>query len=193
MSYVTPKEAAKKFKVTQETVRRWAISGKIKYTTTEGGHRRYLIKDEKKDQQKQRIIYARVSSKKQEGNLDNQIKFLKTRYPEHALIQDIGSGINYKRKGFKTILEGVFKGNIDEVVVSFPDRFSRFGFDMFQWIFEQHGAKLITYDSTKKSLEQDFAEDLMSIITVFSARYHGKRSYNKVLQKAEVLSESDSD
>lgn len=181
MNYVTPKEAAEKLKVSRDTIRRWAIDGKIKHITTEGGHRRYLIEDKRKEE-RENIIYGRVSSKKQEGELLNQTKLLQDKYPKHTLIEDIGSGINFKRKGFRGILEKVFSKSIGEVVVAYPDRFSRFGFELFQWIFEQHGSSLKSInDEQERSEEQELAEDIMSIITVFSARYHGRRNYNKLL------------
>lgn len=184
MSYVTPKEASEKYKVSRETVRRWALKGKIKYKVTEGGHRRYLLEEKEPEIKREKIVYGRVSSKKQEPNLSNQLEVLKKRYPESSIISDIGSGINFKRPGFRKILDGVFNKTIGEVVVTYPDRFSRFGFELFQWIFESHGAKLISIKTgDEKSLEQELAEDLLSIITVFSSKYYGKRDYRKLLQE----------
>lgn len=189
--YVNSKEARKKLNVSAQTLRRWANAGKIKYNTTEGGHRRYLIEEKKEEIKREKIIYGRVSSKKQEGELNNQIEFLKSKYPDYKLISDIGSGINFKRYGFKTILEGVVKGNIGEVVVSYSDRFSRFGFELFQWLFELHGATLksINTEEDDRTPEQELSEDLMSIVTVFSSRYYGRRNYNKLLSENSDISE----
>ena len=183
--YVTPKEAQKTFNVSRDTLRRWAIEGKIKYITTQGGHRRYLIQQENKPKnKKQKIIYARVSSKKQEQDLKRQIQFLKSKYPKHRVIKDIGSGINFKRRGFKTLLELVFKDNVEEVVVYSKDRLAKFGQELIEDIFQYHNTKLIIASDIKqndqeKTKEQELAEDIISIVTVFSARYHGKRKYKK--------------
>ena len=187
--YANPKEASKYYNVSEQALRSWAIQGKIKYFTTKGGHRRYSISDQEcKQEPTEKIVYARVSSKKQQGDLDRQIKFLQTKYPKHKIISDIGSGINFKRKGFKRILEGIFKGIIKEVVVSKRDRFTRFGFELFEWIFKEHNALLLS-DSTspEKSSEEELSEDLMAIITVFSSRYYGRRR-NNILQKNKDLS-----
>lgn len=174
--YVPSRKAQAFYKVSEQTLRDWANDNKINYITTTGGHRRYRIT--KLNDNRRKIIYARVSSKKQENELKNQVAYLKKRYPSYEVIQDIGSGINYKRKGFKTILEQLFKGNIKEVVVSTGDRFSRFGKELFEWIFEQFGAKLTILNRSKfKSSQEELSADLMEIITVFSARYYGRRSY----------------
>jgi excisionase family DNA binding protein len=183
--YVKPKEASKYFKVSDNTLRMWATSGKIKYITTEGGHRRYLINDnlnQTKQPECKKIIYARVSSRKQQDDLERQSNYLKSKYPEHILITDIGSGINFERTGFKRILEGVFNGGIQEVVVAHKDRFSRFGYSLFEWIFKQHNSKLLCDSESEIDETKELSEDLMAIITVFTSRYYGQRKYkNKSL------------
>ena len=175
--FVPSRKAQEFYKVKEQTLRDWANAGKINYFKTAQGHRRYCII--KPQEHKKKIVYARVSSKKQENDLERQVKYLQKRYPDHEVIKDIGSGINYKRQGFRRILEQLFQNNIEEVVVTTGDRFSRFGKDLFEWIFEQHGAKLTIVNSRKfKSSQEELAEDLMEIITVFSARYYGRRKYN---------------
>lgn len=185
--YGTPKHASSHYGVTKQTLRTWANDGRLKYIKTNGGHRRYLLSPIfiKNTHTAESVIYARVSSQKQKGDLDRQIKFLRSKYPDHRVVSDIGSGINHKRKGFKSILEGVFQGEIKEVVVTQKDRFSRFGFDLFEWIFKQHDAELIS-DSTSSSDTAELSEDIMAIITVFTARYYGKRRY-RILQENSNL------
>jgi len=188
---VTPKEASKYFNVAENTLRSWSNQGKIKCIKTKGGHRRYYIPKNNKEEKQQfkpiSIIYARVSSSKQRSDLQRQSQFLKQKYPQHQLITDIGSGINFKRKGFKTILEGVFKGSIQEVVVAQRDRFTRFGYDLFEWIFKQHGSQLICHSEDNEGKqeeketqpEKELTDDLMAIITVFSSKYYGRRKYKR--------------
>lgn len=180
MSYESAKKAKEFYKVDEDTLRRWAKAGKINFFTTDGGHRRYLCKHEaKENEERKKIIYARVSSSKQENDLENQVNFLRERYPNHEIVKDIGSGINYQRKGFKTILESLFRGNIEEVVVASGDRFSRLGFEFFEWMFAKHNSKLISVTKEfERSSDEELAENLMEIITVFSAKYYGKRKYN---------------
>jgi putative resolvase len=188
--YVFPKEAAKHFQVTTDTLRRWSDSGKLPCITTTGGHRRYALSfntpgsPTKPVETTLKIVYSRVSSKKQANDLERQSKLLKHKYPNHKVISDIGSGINFSRPGFKRILEGVFKGTIDEVVVAHKDRFTRFGFELFEWIFQRHNAKLLCDQEREGGTETELAEDLLAIVTVFSARYYGKRKYTR---KTELL------
>lgn len=175
--YVTPKEAQKYYKVSRDTLRRWADKEKISFKITEGGHRRYAIEEKKETRKK--IIYARVSSKKQERDLQRQIRVLKNKYPSYRIIKDIGSGINYKRKGFKTLLELILSNDVEEIVVYSKDRLSRFSMPLIEDICQHYNTKItiVSNESNNKSEQEEFAEDIISIITVFTARVYGRRKY----------------
>lgn len=180
MNYANPTEASKIYGVCTATLREWANEGKIDFIKTEGGHRRYCLPIEKIEDSKKSYIYARVSSKKQENDLGRQIEFIKSRYPNYEIIKDIGSGLNFKRKGFRKILEQLFQGNINEVIISSSDRFSRLGAkEFFEWLFIYFGGKLTTLnDNEYKSKDEELSEELLEIITVFTARHYGTRSYS---------------
>ena len=181
-NYISSKQAQKHFKVSEQTLRDWANKGTIEYTRTEGGHRRYKLKEINKN--KLKIVYARVSSKKHENDLQRQIGRLREEYPDYKIISDIGSGINFKRKGFKKILESLFEGCIEEVVVASSDRFSRIGFELFEWMFKHFRTKLTVLNKrVHKSDSEELADDLMEIIAVFTARYYGRRKYNNKKNK----------
>lgn len=194
MPFVKAVHAVKFYKVNDSTLRRWARNGLIKTESTKGGHWLYWTGDEPDTETESieklsdHIIYARVSSKKQKGDLQHQIGYLKSKYPNYKLIADIGSGINYERKGFKSILERVIRGDIKKVVVANQDRFTRFGFSFFQWLFEQFGVVLETVERPVREGE-DLIGDFMEIITVFTARYYGRRKYYN--KKGEVISDSE--
>ena len=176
MPYVSSSEACKFFGVTAQTLRRWDRKNKIQVKITEGGHRRYLIT--KKSPTRKKIIYARVSSKKQSADLKRQVKYLQSKYPDYQLITDIGSGINFKRKGLKTVLDYLFKEDLQELVVATSDRLTRFGIELFEDLFFRFNAQLTVIDNeSDKTQQQELAEDLLSIVTVFTARYHGSRNY----------------
>jgi excisionase family DNA binding protein len=179
MSYVSSAEASRYYKVHSETLRDWANKGSIEYFKTAGGHRRYKIPDVGGEGNRAKYIYARVSSRKQDGDLQRQIKYLKKKYPDYDVIQDIGSGLNFKRQGFRKILEQLFEGDISEVVISSCDRFSRFGTrEFFVWLFEHFGAKLTILENRNyANPNEELSEDILEIITVFAARYHGRRKY----------------
>jgi predicted site-specific integrase-resolvase len=172
--YVKLEKAIKYYGVSIDTLRNWDKRAKIKTIRTKGNHRRFFIPDK----QGIKYIYARVSSKKQEKNLQNQITFLQTKFPDHTVVQDIASGINFKRKGINSILEQVYDGNVQEVVVASKDRLTRFAFELYENIFKRFGTKLTVVNSEQyTSPQEELAEDLLSIVTVFTARFHGSRKY----------------
>ncbi len=174
------KDAAKHYNISVSNLRKWAREGRIETFTTEGGRYNYVIRNVKEqcpEEISQNIIYARVSSKKQQNDLQRQVSMLQGAFPNFTIITDVGSGINFKRKGFRKIMELLFQRKITKVIVAHKDRFSRFGFEFFQWIFEQFGATLSFVKSKEQDSNQELADDLMEIITVFTARYYGKRKY----------------
>ena len=114
--YYRPEDVCRILKITSRTLARWNKEGKLNFIRTEGKHRRYLKKDIdsrriKPDKIRKRICYCRVSTSGQKEDLDRQIQFFKLNYPDYTIISDNGSGINFKRKGFKTILESAIKGD----------------------------------------------------------------------------------
>ena len=191
--FVTPKQASEYYGVSKETLRLWSQNHKIKFIKTKKGHRRYQIDVQDCQPTRVSIIYARVSSSKQQNDLDRQVSFLQQKYPNHELITDIGSGINFKRKGLKTLLDKIFSGSVEQIVVAHKDRLTRFGFELFQYICKKFKTELIVIKDDNKSPVEDLSEDLFSIITVFTARYNGMRKYqtNSVLQEDQNISQSE--
>ncbi len=191
--YVSSKEAIKYYKVSADTLRRWADAGRIRCIKTDGNHRRYEINAPDPKPNRENIIYARVSSAKQADDLERQIAFIKERYPDYTVIHDIGSGINLKRKGLLSILDRIIRGEIQELVVSSKDRLARFGFDFIEWLCATFHTQLTVISNPTKNPEQDLTDDLMSIISVYAARYNGRRKYRIDDQNAKNSDISDTD
>jgi predicted site-specific integrase-resolvase len=180
--YVCGAEIKKILGVADATLREWADTGKIKSFRTPGGQRRYEISEMFKaptaiTKPKNGIVYARVSSGKQRDDLDRQIAFLRIKYPDHIVITDIASGINWKRKGLKTILELANKGDIYEVVVAARDRLCRFAFELIEHILSINSVRITVLDAAEMSPEQELSDDLLSIVQIFCCRRNGKRRY----------------
>jgi putative resolvase len=183
-TYLNPKDAAKLFNVTTRTLFTWEASGKIKCIRTNGGHRRYVLSSfpctkeitSSEKQTRRKICYCRVSTRSQLSDLERQITFFKQEYPGYEIIKDIGSGLNFKRKGLQTVLDSAEKGNLEEVVVTHKDRLCRFGFELIERIVTKHNGKILVLDQEKTSPEEELVKDLISIITVFSSRLYGLRS-----------------
>lgn len=192
---VKAKEAAEFYNISESHLRRQARDGKIQVVKTEGGKYQYILPalfpEEPTPDWCENILYCRVSSRKQQGDLERQCKSLQDAFPDYKIVKDVASGINFKRKGFQTILEQLFKGNVRRVVVAHQDRFSRIGFEFFQWLFGRFNAVLESVDVSEKSDVSDMLGDIMEIFTVFSARYYGKRKYSH--QEDKDISDQDAE
>jgi len=99
-------------------------------------------------------------------------------------ISDIGSGLNYKRKGLCKLIDLVCDGKIKAVVIAHKDRLVRFGFDHFYFLFQRFGTDILIMNQESLSPEEEMVQDLMSIVHCFSCRLYGLRSYKKVIRDA---------
>ncbi len=140
------------------------------------------------------IAYVRVSGAAQKPDLVNQMKALAVYCDQHALkvdewMQDIGSGLNYQRSQFTRLMEMVELGQVRRILIAHRDRLVRFGYGYFEAFCERHHTDLVVMDGETLSPEQELVQDLVAILTVFSARLHGLRSYRKVLKEAALRKE----
>lgn len=187
-------EFAKELNLSVKTLQNWDKSGFLKAYRNPSNQRFYteeqlisILKQPEEKINKKVIGYCRVSTSKQKDSLDNQIQYLRDYTNAKGVIleevyTDIGSGINYNRKNFNKILEEVENQEISQIYVTYKDRFVRFGFDWFNDFCKRHGAEIIVLNQPSTSPEQELAEDLLNIVTVFSARSHGLRTYKKQIE-----------
>ena len=144
------------------------------------------------------IGYCRVSSNKQKDDLQRQIEnmrmYLISQGKPFEIISDIGSGINYKKKGLKELIKLITQNKVEKVVVLYKDRLLRFGFELIEYIASLYNCEIEIIDNTEKSEQQELVEDLVQIITVFSCKLQGKRA-NKArkLVKESIEDGEDSD
>lgn len=191
--YVTAKIACKYYNVSETTLRAWANEGRIEFNKTEGGHRRYKIPDKAEGDNRLRCIYARVSSRKQEADLDRQVTRLEAAYPGYSVYKDVGSGINFHRKEFQALVERVVRGEVQEIVVADRDRLSRFGFEFLEWLFRLYDTQLTIVSDETRDPEREFVDGLLSIITVYTSRYYGSRGHRKEKADGQVQDRADAD
>ena len=192
--YLSIGKAAKFIGVSISTLRRWELSEKIIASfRTIGQHRRYKKDDllslfddkNKKDKIDDRkiIAYARVSTHKQKADLENQKKLLsqyciKQNFNNFKVISDLGSGLNFKKKGLNDIIKLITSNAIKKIILTYKDRLLRFGNEIIFKLCKIFNVEvLILNNDITKTSEQEFSEDLCEIITVFSARLYGKRSH----------------
>ena len=189
--YVPIRKASELTGLEAQTIRKMADKGAIECYKTPSGQRRFNISSlqklcshlvpnqEKSNVQKENYLYVRVSNKKQVDDLSRQLEYVKRpEYVNYTIIQDIGSGINFKRKGLSTLLEACLQGRVGEVVVAHRDRLCRFGFELIDQLVTKSGGRItVLNNQNDKSSEQELTEDLLAIIHVFSCKQMERRSY----------------
>ena len=175
-----------------QTLRTWAREGRIDYIRTEGNQRRYDV-DSYLGQSNpaQTVCYCRVSSKKQSADLDRQVAFMRERYPDAEIVSDVGSGLNFRRRGLLAILERLHQGDKLRVVVAYRDRLGRFGTELIETLLERNGCgrsgELVVLNQRDLSAEEELTTDLLAILTVFGARVNGLRRYHKEIKEDKTL------
>lgn len=132
--------------------------------------------------QKERVTigYCRVSSSHQKEDLQRQIDnvkaYMTAKGYQYEVISDIGSGINYEKKGLQQLIERVNNHEVNKVVVLYKDRLVRFGFELIKLFCELNGTDIEVIDQSQISKEQELSDDLIQIVTVFANRLYGSRS-----------------
>ncbi len=184
MSKLTISEAAKIKGVSVSTLRRWENEGKLIPERTANGHRRYTLSQLLgiKEGGSYTVGYARVSSQEQKTDLKRQKEVLElfcaTNGWQVEIIEDLGSGLNYSKKGLKRLIKLILDNQVERLVLTHKDRLLRFGSELVFSLCEQFGTEVIIINRTEdSSFEEDLAQDVLEIITVFSARLYGSRSH----------------
>lgn len=180
-------DVARHLGVSVQAIRDWTAKGKLKCTTTVGGTRLYNIDDlytnlsnrgDSEPKERRIVFYCRVSSIRQNDDLERQATSAENICPEAEIIKEIGSGLNWKRKKFRELFKRATQGELSEIKVFHKDRFCRFGFEIFEHIFDLFGVRISVVDNDiVKTREQEFAEDLLAITHHFSYAMYGRRKY----------------
>lgn len=184
-------EAAKELGVSTKTLRRWTDAGKIKYERSVSNQRRFYLADIKRlmprdlKQLDERITvnYARVSSHDQKADLVRQVQMLEAFSGSNGwqfeTIQDLGSGLNYNKKGLKQLLKRIMAGDIGRLVITHKDRLLRFGSELVFAMCEEFNTEVVIINKSieETTFEIELATDMIELITVFSARLYGAKSH----------------
>jgi putative resolvase len=195
--YVNSKTAKQILGVHSQTLYQWEKKGWIDTIRTPGNHRLYNVQKYLQQRQctddvcsfdenlipeeKMNIIYARVSSFGQKNDLQRQTASLQKQYPAYFLVQDIGSGMNMNRRGFRKMIDWIIEGKVQEVVVMHKDRLARFGFELFEDLLQKYskGKIIILNQSVDIEPEEELAQDVLQIMNIFVAKMNGMRKYKK--------------
>jgi len=190
-TYLSIKKAANYIGVSLSTLYRWHKSGKLLPDLfTLGGHRRYSIinldKTFKKEEKSTKVLcYARVSTHSQKNDLTTQIQVLNQycdthQLKNHKVISDLGSGLNYNKKGLNLLIENIVSGKIQKIIITHKDRLLGFGYELIVKLCNLFKTELIIINNKENlTYEQQFCSDICEIMTVFSSRLYGRRSHKK--------------
>lgn len=182
-------QAAKELGVSKETLRRWEAAGKIQVERTPKGHRRYDlsqlhgVKPRPPFAGRPTLAYARVSSHDQKEDLVRQVALLETFCAANGwtyeVIQDLGSGLNYHKQGLKQLIQRICSAQVGRLVLTHKDRLLRFGSELIFALCEAYNTEVVILNQGEvpMSFEEELAQDVLEIITVFSARLYGSRSH----------------
>ena len=185
--------------VSAQTLRNWDKNGKLHpHHTSSNGYRYYSheqlnqVMNIKPNLDRIVIGYCRVSSNKQKDDLERQIEnmklYLTAQDKPFEIISDIGSGINYKKKGLRELIKRISQNKVEKVVVLYKDRLLRFGLELIGYMASLYNCDIEIIDNTEKSEQQELVEDLVQIITGLSCKLQGKRA-NKARKLVKELIE----
>lgn len=183
-------QAAKELGVSAPTLRRWEAEGKIHAERTPKGHRRYDLAQlkglkpyEASKTNRPTLCYARVSSADQKEDLLRQVRLLESFCAANGwtyeVVQDLGSGLNYNKRGLRLLIQRICAGNIGRLVIVNKDRLLRFGAELIFSLCEIFGTEVVIINQSEQApnFEEELVKDVLEIITVFSARLYGSRSH----------------
>ncbi len=194
-------QALQLLRVSRKTLHFYVKDGKIKVHQLPNG--RYEYNDEdvyrfiNKDVKRKTIIYARVSTNKQKKDLENQIELLKTFCVNsgiqiNAIYQDIASGISFeKRKEFFLLLDEILDHKVEKVIITYKDRLSRVGFELFSYLFKKYGTEIVVISDVgnKKLDSEEIFEEIVSLLHSYSMKLYSKRHINR--KKIEIESHDE--
>ncbi len=194
-----PKDFAELIGVSVKTLQRWDREGTLKANRTPTD-RRYYTYDQylqfkgvtTESDSRQTIIYARVSTKNQKDDLQNQVSFLRQFCNARGMIVDqcieeYGSGLNYNREKWNTLLDEVMEQKIKTIVVTYKDRFIRFGYDWFEKFCMKFHTNIVVVNNEDLSPQEELVQDLISILQEFSCRLYGLRKYKRQIEGDEEI------
>jgi putative resolvase len=201
-NYIGGKQASQRLGVHQRTLYQWEEKKIIDTIRMPGGKRLYNVdkyirdhgeynaKDDNKikdideldgKEGKLNLSYVRVSSIGQKDDLERQKKSIKDKYPDHIMIEDIGSGINLNKRGIRKIIKLAIAGKVNELVVAYKDRLARFGYELIEDLIKEYSGGTIKVINKKDDMEpeEELAKDVLQIMNVFVAKMNGLRKYKK--------------
>ena len=186
------KEVLRLLRISRQTLTKYVKDGLIKVETLPNGRYEYneksVYKFLNKDLKRKTYIYARVSTSKQKRDLENQIELLKqfcftNGYVISGIYSDIASGINFeKRNDFFKMVDEIIDNKVERVVITYKDRLSRVGFDLFYHLFKKYNCEIVIMSEvgSEKLDSQEIFEEIVSLLHCYSMKLYSKRKIQKI-------------
>lgn len=196
-------EVLQLLRITRQTLSKYVKTGRIRTNTLPNGQYDYNRDDVyslfNKGIERKTVLYARVSTSKQKADLENQITMLKqfcfvNGYTVNQIYSDIASGISFeKRKDFFLLLDEVIAGRVEKVVITYKDRLSRVGFDLFYYLFQKYNCRIIVMSEagSKKLDSEEIFEEIISLLHCYSMKLYSRRKAKKIREIIEEAEEPD--
>ncbi|MEB2837151.1 MAG: IS607 family transposase [Desulfurococcales archaeon] len=187
-----PREFCEIVGISYQTFKRWVREGRVRVVRLQSGRLRVpyseverILGGRRETREVRAVIYARVSSSDQKGDLERQIEYLTQYcaakgYKVVDVLSDVASGLKTNRRGLLKLFDHVINRRVDVVVITYKDRLTRFGFEYLEYFFKQYGVKIeVVYGEEPKDAYQELVEDLLAIVTSFAGKLYGTRSHRK--------------
>ena len=197
---MTAKEVLRVLQITRQTLTKYVKEGKLKVTIKGNGRYDYdadsVYKMLNKDIERKTYLYARVSTAKQKKDLEHQVQLLKkfcfqNGYIIHGIYQDIASGIRFeKRNQFFDMRDEILAGRVSRVMITYKDRLSRVGFELFTYLFKKYGCEIVVISEigSEKLDSEELFEEIVSFLHCYSMKLYSKRKAKKI---KEILERND--
>lgn len=199
-TYKPRREACKLLGVHYHTLYRMAEEGEIDTIKIRNKQmynvEKYMTKNGGISGNRKKICYCRVSSQKQKEDLKRQEEYMKNKYPTYEIISDIGSGLNFERKGLNKIIDMGIKGEIEILVVAYKDRLARFGYELIEKIIKEYSKGEIKVENKKEeeTSTEEMSKDIVAIMNVYVAKMNGLRKYKREMveeiRKTKIVKEN---
>ena len=196
-----PKDFAALLGVSVKTLQRWDREGILKANRSPTDRRYYTYNQYlqfkgvvTEDDNRKVVIYARVSTKNQKDDLQNQVSFLRVFCNARGIIvdeciEDYGSGLNYNRKKWNDLLDEVMDNQVKTIIVTHKDRFVRFGYEWFEKFCMKFNTNIVVVNNEELSPQEELVQDIVSILHVFSCRLYGLRKYKKQIREDKEIAQ----
>ena len=198
---MTAKEVLRVLQITRPTLSKYVKERKLKVIVKGNGRYDYdadsVYKMLNKDIERKTYLYARVSTPKQKKDLESQVQLLKNfcfqnGYIINGIFQDTASGISFdKRKQFFEMLDEILAGRVNKVIITYKDRLSRVGFELFTYLFKKYGCEIVVMSEigSDKLDSQEIFEEIISLLHCYSMKFYSSKKLKKI---KEILKEYDS-